>query len=124
MLEDDHEDSELLQRFLKKENPQYQFCVVMDKDAYVQALEQFQPDIILSDNNMPQFNASEALKIIQDRSLSMPFILVAGVVSDKFVANIIKSGAFDYVLKDRLTKLPAVIEAALKQQLLEKEKQD
>lgn len=124
LLEDNPEDAEIVMRLLKKVSPQYQLSLAMNKEAYLQALDQFQPDIILSDNNLPQFSASEALKIIQERSLLVPFILVTGTVSDEFAANIIKSGADDYILKDRLTRLPVAISAALKQRRLEKEKQE
>lgn len=124
LLEDNREDAEMVLRLLKKANPQYQFHLAMNKQAYLEALDQFQPEIILSDNNLPQFSASEALQIVQQRSLMIPFILVTGTVSDEFAANIIKSGADDYILKDRLTRLPVAIETALKQRRLEKERQE
>ena len=123
LLEDNAEDAEILQRYLRKINPLYVFNLAMDKADYLATLDQFHPDIVLSDNHLPQFSATEALKIIQERSLFIPFILVTGTVSDEFAANIIKSGADDYILKDRLTRLPMAIDAALKQRRLEKEKQ-
>ena len=122
LLEDSAEDAEILLRFLRKINPHYLFNLAMNKEDYLEALDQFHPDIILSDNHLPLFSATEALQIIQERSLFVPFILVTGTVSDEFAANIIKSGADDYILKDRLTRLPMAIDAALKQRRLEKEK--
>ena len=113
LLEDNTADAEIVQRLLKKENPQYLFSLAMNKGAYLQALDEFKPDIILSDNSLPQFDALEALKIIIQRALHIPFILVTGTVSDEFAATIIKAGADDYILKDRLTRLPAAIDAAL-----------
>jgi PAS domain S-box-containing protein len=50
--------------------------------------------------------------------------MVTGAVSEEFAASIIKSGADDYVLKDRMAKLPLAIEAALKQRQAEKEKEE
>src|SRR5258705_11306919 len=58
----------------------------------------------------------------RQRSLHIPFILVTGTVSEEFAANIIKQGADDYILKDRLIRLPAAIDTALRQQESEKEK--
>ena len=124
LLEDNAEDAEMVQRLLKKANPAYQLYVASDKETYLGALDYFQPHIVLSDNNLPQFNATEALLIIQQRSLFIPFILVTGTVSDEFAANIIKLGADDYILKDRLSRLPVAIEAAVKQRQAEKEKME
>jgi len=122
LLEDNETDAEIVQRLLKKQDRQFEFDFAMDKPGFLKALGHFQPDVILADNAMPQFSASEALDIINQRGASIPFILVTGTVSEEFAANIIKSGADDYILKDRLARLPAAIEAALKQRRTEKEK--
>ena len=122
MLEDSSDDAELVQRLLKKEKPSCEFSVAMSKDAFLQKLDDFKPDLILADNSMPQFSSSDALSIVRNRSLLTPFILITGTVSEEFAATIIKQGADDYFLKDRLTRLPAAIEAALKQRSLEKER--
>src|SRR6186997_2618035 len=113
LLEDNAEDAEIVQRLLKKENLDCEFQVVMSKDDYLNSLNNFQPDLILSDNSLPQFNATEALNIARQQSLHIPFILVTGTVSEEFAAKIIKSGATDYVLKDRMARLPTAIDAAL-----------
>ena len=49
MLEDNHADAEMVQRLLKKEKLYFEFRLVMNKDAFLLALDEFQPDIILSD---------------------------------------------------------------------------
>ena len=122
LLEDSAEDAEIVQRLLKKENLDCEFKVVMTKEDYANSLNNFQPDLILSDNSLPQFNATEALNIIRQESIHIPFILVTGTVSEEFAAKIIKAGATDYVLKDRMARLPNAIDAALKQKKIEKEK--
>ena len=63
--------------------------------------------MLRSDNSLPQFSATQALEIMNQRSLHIPFIPVTGTVSEEFAANIIKLGADDYILKDRMAKLPA-----------------
>jgi PAS domain S-box-containing protein len=122
ILEDNDADAEIIQRLLKKNGYNFESEVMMTREPYLRALNEFKPDLILSDNDMPQFSASEALEILQQYSLHIPFILVTGTVSEEFAAGIIKAGADDYLLKDRLTRLPAAIEAALKQKQTEKEK--
>ncbi|HMH22955.1 MAG TPA: PAS domain-containing protein [Puia sp.] len=124
MLEDSTTDAEIIQRMLKKEKPDIEFNLALDKDAFLNALDQFGPAVILADNSMPEFSAREALRIVHQRSLHIPFIMVTGTVSEEFAADIIKLGADDYILKDRLTRLPAAIDTALKQQRAEKEKRD
>ncbi|MGZ5191920.1 MAG: PAS domain S-box protein, partial [Flavisolibacter sp.] len=112
MLEDDPDDAEIIQWTLL-ENWPCVFNVAINKEAYCEALDQFHPDVILADNALPRFNATEALEMILDRSPNVPFILVTGTVSEEFAASIIRLGADDYILKDRLARLPAAINAAL-----------
>lgn len=124
MLEDTAGDAEIVQQLLKKEELSFEFSLVMNKDAFLIALDEFQPDIILADNSLPQFNATDVLKIIQKRSEHIPCILVTGTASEEFAAGIIKSGAEDYILKDRLGRLPAAIHSAIKHQRAEKQRKD
>jgi len=113
MLEDSLVDAELIQSFLKTERPHVEFRLVMNEEEYLHQLVSYQPDLILSDNTLPQFSATEALSIYNHLSLNIPFILVTGTVSEEFAVNMIKLGADDYILKDRLVRLPAAIDAAL-----------
>ena len=124
ILEDNAADAEIIQHRLTKKGFNCQFKVLMTKEAYEQALIEFKPDLILSDNEMPQFSGWEALEILQQYGLNIPFILITGTSSEEFVAGIINAGADDYLLKDRLTRLPAAIEAALNKKQTEKEKQE
>ncbi len=123
LLEDSSIDAELIQRLLQKEKSFCKFFLAMSKEAFLQGLTEFHPDVIISDNSLPRFNASEALLIVQQRHLSIPFILVTGTVSEQYAADIIKQGADDYILKDRMTRLPAAIDAAVARHQVEKEKQ-
>ena len=90
LLEDNEPDAVLIQRLLKKDNPDYEFSLAADEAGYVKALNEFQPDIVVSDNALPQFDATEALKILQEHLPYVPFILVTGTVSEEFAVNIIK----------------------------------
>jgi len=123
MLEDSAADAELIQRVLLKEKPYCEFKLVMNKAAYLDALDKFEPDLILSDNTLPQINATEALELFNTRSLSIPFILVTGTVSEEFAVEIIKLGADDYILKDRLKRLPTAIDAAMQKKKAQAEAQ-
>jgi PAS domain S-box-containing protein len=122
LLEDSETDAEIVQRLFKKTKQHSEFKLVMNREAYISALDEFQPDLILSDNSMPQFSATEALEIIQKRNLQIPFIMVTGSATEEFAAEIIKLGADDYIIKDRMARLPVAIDAALKQKKAEREK--
>ncbi len=122
MLEDNEADAEMIQRLLRKRFTDCSIKKEMTEDAFITALNEFEPDIVISDNEMPQFCASEALSILHHRTKLIPFILVTGTVSEEFAVDIIKSGADDYILKDRLARLPAAIDVALKQKKTEKDK--
>jgi two-component system, NarL family, sensor histidine kinase UhpB len=118
-LEDRAEDAEIVLRLLKKSDFRFESLLAMDQKEFLEALDSYEPDIILSDNSLPHFNASEALRIVQQRCINVPFILVTGAVSEEFAAQIIKLGADDYILKDRLTRLPAAMEAAIQKKQAE-----
>ncbi len=113
LLEDDPIDADIVQWALKENFP-CTFNIAVNKEAYNEALKEFRPDLILADNALPRFNAKEALEIAQEQSPDSPFILVTGTVSEEFAADIIRKGADDYILKDRLARLPAAISSALK----------
>jgi signal transduction histidine kinase len=114
MLEDLEEDAGLVDRALQKEKIAFTRIRVDTQEEFTNALENFQPDVILSDHSLPQFNSIEALKICQERKLNLPFILVTGAVSEEFAVNCLKKGADDYVLKSNLSRLPLAIRYALR----------
>ena len=124
VLEDNPDDAELVRRLLSNESPDFEFSLAPDKDSFLDALEHFDPNVILADNSLPEFCAREALEIAHRRIPGIPFILVTGSVSEEFAAEIIKLGADDYILKDRMIRLPAAIEAAMKQRKAGQEKRE
>lgn len=123
ILEDNPADAELLERILKKKMT-CECYQSKDKPTFLHALDQFAPDIILSDHALPKFNSTDALVLSRLRFPGVPFIMVTGSVSEEFAANIMKLGADDYILKDRLARLPAAMEAALKRYNAERENRE
>lgn len=119
MLEDLPEDIGLIEHILRKEGIHFESRYADTKDEFVKALEEFLPDVILSDHALPQFNSVEALSICRKNSLNTPFILVTGTVSEEFAVSCLKQGADDYVLKSNLVRLPTAIVNALRQRNVE-----
>ncbi len=124
ILEDSPVDAEMVQRQLIKGKLSCEFRLAINKETYLQALEDFRPDIILSDHSLPQFTSTDALTIARNKFPDMPFIMVTGTVSEEFAAEIMKMGADDYILKDRLGRLPTAINATIQRRKSEKEKQE
>ncbi len=114
ILEDNENDLELLKEEIRA-NLNYELRInwVISRDDFISALRDFRPDIILSDYNLPQFNGLDALKISKNFNLDIPFIIVTGTLSEEAAADSIKSGAWDYVVKERLHRLSRAIENSL-----------
>lgn len=124
MLEDIPEDAGLIERVLRKGGLSFISKVVDTREKFENALTTFNPDIILSDHTLPQFNSTEALKLWQSKGKDVPFILVTGTVSEEFAVSILKQGADDYLLKDNLTRLPSAIKSALQQRKAERKRKE
>jgi PAS domain S-box-containing protein len=112
MLEDNDTDAVLIQRELKRLAPAPQVLHVRTEPAYVEAMRGFAPHVILSDHNIPGFGGPQALDLAQGTLPDTPFILVTGSLDEETAVAYLKSGAADYILKDRIVRLgPAVMEA-------------
>src|SRR4051812_36111939 len=93
ILEDMEEDAGLVEHLLRKSNISFISKRVDERDEFIQAVDDFAPNVILSDHSLPQFNSTEALKICRDKELEVPFILVTGTVSEEFAVESLKQGA-------------------------------
>lgn len=125
-LEDTPSDAELIERELKKGKIQFEIVVVANKKAFKNALQNFDPDILITDHTLPSFDSLEAIKILNQKGVKIPVILVTSTVSDEFAVEVMKAGADDYILKDRLHRLPKAVRNAMeknsvKQKLYESE---
>jgi diguanylate cyclase (GGDEF)-like protein/PAS domain S-box-containing protein len=123
ILEDVVNDAELVQRELRKANITFTAKCVKQKDAFLEALRDFMPDIILSDYSLPQFNALGALALMKEQALEIPFILVTGSLTEEVAVSCMKEGAYDYILKSSLKRLPSAVLNALAKRDAERERE-
>ncbi|MEO6302725.1 MAG: HAMP domain-containing sensor histidine kinase [Bacteroidia bacterium] len=121
-IEDNSADAGLIQRELKKGGFDAIIKVVESREEFINGLNNFIPDLILSDHSLPQFDSMEALQIYKQNNLTIPFILITGSVSEEFAIKSIKEGADDYILKNNLVRLPSAIKQALKSRQIEQDK--
>ena len=124
MLEDNKDDAMMIERVLRKDNLSFIKECVDTREEFDESIKRFQPDVILSDHGLPQFNSREALKIALKESSSSPFILVTGTMTDEFAISILRDGADDYILKSNLSRLPLAIRRAIKERRLEQLKRE
>jgi len=121
-LEDMAEDAAMVVRELKKGKIKCEIIVVDNRADFKTALKNFSPDVILSDHTLPSFNSVDALEIVQKSYPQIPFILVTATVSEDFAINSIRAGAYDYILKDRIQRLPQSVLQAIKKRRLENQR--
>jgi DNA-binding NtrC family response regulator len=122
ILEDNPSDADLLERELKKNGIRFISEIVHTRESFENALDNFYPDIILSDYSLPSFDGVTAFNIKQEKSPDVPFIIVSGTIGEERSIELIKSGITDYALKDKLFSLTPKISRALKDAEERKEK--
>jgi diguanylate cyclase (GGDEF)-like protein/PAS domain S-box-containing protein len=113
LVEDVATEAELELRELKRAGLALTHRVVDTEPRFIEALQNFAPDIILSDFSMPQFDGMSALRIARERAPDIPFIFVSGTIGEEYAIRALKNGATDYVLKTNLVRLPAAVERAM-----------
>jgi PAS domain S-box-containing protein len=114
MIEDSAADAELLLRELRRLQRPVRHHRVASGPALHAALDEFAPDIILSDYSMPGFGGHDALEIVLNRAPQTPFVYVSGTIGEERAIEALQRGASDYVLKENLRRLPAAVERALR----------
>jgi len=117
ILEDRKSDAEFMVHELRRGGYAPDAVVVADRDGFVSHLSA-DLDVILADFNLPQFNALAALDELAAAGIAVPLIVVTGMLSDDGAVNCIRRGAADYLLKDRLARLPEAIARAIEQRRL------
>ena len=112
IVEDRPDDAELLLDELKRAGYDPTWTRVETPDEFVAGLAE-EPDIVVCDYSLPAMTALDALKILRERKLDVPLIVVSGVMDEETCVTSLRLGAVDYLLKDRLVRLGAAIEHAL-----------
>jgi DNA-binding NtrC family response regulator len=96
MLEDVDTDVVLCERELRR-GAFAPTCHKVDcREAFEQALDEFNPDVILSDVALPRFNGMDALDLVRIRMPDVPFIFVSGTIGEDRAVEAMRRGATDY----------------------------
>jgi two-component system cell cycle sensor histidine kinase/response regulator CckA len=115
-------DAELVEYELGRASIPFVARRVDSREAFLQELEEFGPDLILSDYTLPRFDGMTALSLARARVPSIPFLIVTGSVNEETAVGCMKAGATDYLLKSNLARIGPAIEAALERERAHAEK--
>lgn len=113
VLEDSRRDFELVKEQLIDAGYVLDLTHVEKESDFTASLKTDKFDIILSDFNLPGFDAFGALRIANDICPEVPFVCVSGSIGEEIATDLLKQGAVDYVLKDRPDRLPFAVKRAL-----------
>ena len=115
ILEDRTSDAALINFELTEAGFDFTQMWVANQGEFLRALEEFSPDLILADYDLPQYNGALALADARMRYPDVPFILVTGALNQdpRKIGEILARGATDYVLKDRLDQLVPAVHSVL-----------
>ncbi|MFH0735469.1 MAG: PAS domain S-box protein [bacterium] len=121
-VEDVKTDVQLAERYLKSEGLIFTSQTVETEKNYLLTIKEFKPDIIISDYSLPSFNGMEAIKLATIYSPGTPIIIFTGSIDEETAVKCMKAGACDYVLKEKLLRLPFAVKEALtlKEEIAEK----
>jgi len=121
MLEDNPLDAELVLLELRRAGFDPDWQRVETEADY---LDRLQPelDIILSDYDMPEFSGTRALELLKQSGMDIPFIIISGTIGEDVAVDVMKLGAADYLLKDRLVRLGIAVRQAIEQGKLRRER--
>ena len=122
IIEDVPRDAAAMEAALREEGIPFRARRLETREQFLAALQTAPPDVVLSDFTLPEFNALDALYLLQANRPDIPFILVTGNRSEEVAVACIKEGADDYILKASLKRLPSSIMNALRKKAAEREK--
>jgi PAS domain S-box-containing protein len=121
-VEDVLSDAELIWNEIEKSKISFSKVLVDKEDDYLEYLKDFEPDLIISDYSLPQFNGMTALLLRNQLAPLIPFILVTGSINEEVAVECMKAGADDYILKENLSRLGTAITNSIIKLKLAKEK--
>lgn len=121
-LEDNPDDVELMENELIEAGIQFNSKRVDNKNDFMKEVVDFHPHIVLGDYSLSMFNGMQAFRMLKEKNIAAPFILVTGVLSEKLALECLNEGIDDFILKSSFKRLPAAIIGAIRKKATEEEK--
>ncbi len=114
-VEDVASEADLAAHYLKRAGLHCQMVRVETEPDLLRALRETQPDLVMSDFSLPQFDGMSALKITRQEYPDVPFIFVSGTIGEERAIEALRFGATDYILKTNLARLAPAVQRALEE---------
>ncbi|HEX2967725.1 MAG TPA: response regulator [Bacteroidales bacterium] len=121
-VEENLHDAELIWKQIEKEQINFRRKLVGNKNDLIEAIESYNPDLIISGYMLTSLTGMEALSIRNDLSPATPFIFVTGLVNETVAVESMKAGADDYLMKRNLSRLGETIRAAIRKKEIVQQK--
>jgi diguanylate cyclase (GGDEF)-like protein len=115
IVEDSENDAALLIRQLQQGGYEPVFARVETRETMYHQLTRRSWDIVFADFTMPRFNAFEALQLLHETDLDLPFIIVSGTIGEDRAVQAMKAGAHDYILKNNMRRLLPAVDRELRE---------
>jgi len=115
LVEDSAADVALIKHMLRTSDREVSVINVETREAFEAELSRRPPHLILSDYSLPTFDGGQALEIAKQIAPHVPFIFVTGTLGEEVAIDMLKQGATDYVLKNRLSRLAPAVSRALRE---------
>jgi PAS domain S-box-containing protein len=122
IVEDLATDAELAEREINKALDSCVFRRVETREDYLAALAAFQPDLVVSDYQMPRFDGLTALKLALEHAPHTPLIILTGAMNEDTAVECMKAGATDYVIKEHIKRLGSAVIHALEEKQVHRER--
>ena len=118
LVEDNTADVDLCLRELEKAELEVHADVVQTAQEFVERLSAKAYDVVLADYRLPGWTGMDALELLRQQGKEIPLILVTGALGEEMAVECIKRGVADYILKDRLVRLPVAVCRVLEEKYL------
>jgi len=115
VIEDSEDDAILVLHKIKQSGYDIDYELIETAEKMQVALKEKKWDIILSDYKMPRFNGLEALALLKESGIDIPFIVISGTIGEEVAVEAMKAGAHDYLMKNNLNRLIPAIERELRE---------
>lgn len=122
IIEDSRSDAAMMVRLLSKAGYDVRDERVENADEMQAALARQIWNVVIADYRLPEFNAPAALALLQQAGLDIPFIVVSGTIGEDTAVAMMKAGAHDYLMKDKLSRLAPAIERELRDAQVRRER--
>lgn len=102
---------------LHSEHLEFEALLVSTREDFIRALDEFRPDLVITDYQMPGFDGMEVIHLTMNHDPTLPIIVLTGSISEEVAVECMRQGAINYVLKENLIRLPFAVNEAIEKKI-------